>query len=540
MIGISIKAGFTCPDCDSYVPMNAYVERLRCAACGTDHYLTVDHWKTVLDDAIKEVPHLEEGVGSSSTVFGNLNYRIEYGRLKPRYRGSKDEIPIESIQDISGDGYLTNPQSGEKTFIRKPPDLYNDEFFGIVALIGEEASLIPDRGEGSEVQLESSSDPIALQCPNCGGSLLVDGDTRTETCRFCDSEVHLPDGLWKILHPVRKALRWFLLVDYSAMPFSWESEVYGGVAAGDDGVCLVVYNDYGDMPIISCLRKDRTQLWMRDDLKLECRSGGTVPGPMIDYKGNVLIMHENEMDLYSISLSDGSVTNVIKGIMGNADIEDDSADLFTMNDIDGITCIPDGSILQLKSRNGYRGYYREFVRFDLMGNPLPLWKPDKKVKAKKPGFLARLFKRYSRTISVRKIPNFENIPDRPVRISDSDIDLISGLDGSLYLLHNKRLAALDSTGKLRYSIEIPCYLTCGRPVANGIGEAFLLVELEDDRYQIQRISAQGEVSVYAASIKDGGSVVDCSTIILTSDGKIHTFGYDGVWITIDVSDSIDS
>ncbi len=57
MIGICIKAGFTCPDCDSYIPMNALVENLRCPACGTDHDLTVDHWKTVLDDAIKEAPH---------------------------------------------------------------------------------------------------------------------------------------------------------------------------------------------------------------------------------------------------------------------------------------------------------------------------------------------------------------------------------------------------------------------------------------------------------------------------------------------------
>ena len=148
MIGICIKAGFTCPDCDSYIPMNALVESLRCRACGTDHDLTIDHWKTVLDDAIKEAPHSEEGEGSSSTVFGNFNYRIEYGRLKPRYSGTKDDIPIEDILEHVDDGYVLHPETGEKTFIRKLPDIYNGEFSGITVLIGEEPSLIPGRGEG--------------------------------------------------------------------------------------------------------------------------------------------------------------------------------------------------------------------------------------------------------------------------------------------------------------------------------------------------------------------------------------------------------
>ncbi len=187
MIGICIKAGFTCPDCDSFIPMNAIVERIRCSACGTDFDLTVDHWKTVLDDAIEEAPHSEEGEGSSSTVFGSFNYRIEYGRLNPRYSGTKDDIPIEDILKHLEDGYLSHPDTGERTFIRKLPDIYNGEFSGIAALVGEEISLIPGRGEGEELQVQNSCNPVALQCPNCGGSLIVKGKNRTETCRFCFS-----------------------------------------------------------------------------------------------------------------------------------------------------------------------------------------------------------------------------------------------------------------------------------------------------------------------------------------------------------------
>ncbi len=533
MIGICIKAGFTCPECDSYIPMNALVESLRCPACGTEHDLTVDHWKTVLDDAIKEVPHSDEGEGSSSTVFGSFNYRIEYGRLKPRYAGTKNDIPIGDILEHLEDGYVLHPETGEKTFIRKLPDIYNGEFSGITALIGEDASLIPRRGEGRELQVENSSNPVALQCPNCGGSLIVQGENRTETCRFCDTKVHLPDGLWKILHPTRKAIRWYFLFDYSSRPFTWESDIFGGIAVDAGGICLAVENDYGDMPITACLKADRAEVWMRDDLKLECDSEGTIPGSVADYDGNVLIMHENRMDLYSISLEDGSVTSVIKGTQKNEEADLDITEPFNMDEVQGMTAFPDGSIMLLKSCDSDYGYYRGFLRFDKKGNPLELWKPLEKREEKKPGFFARLFGGNSGTSRKRDIPYFENIGDRPDKLKDSTVELASGADGSLYLMSCEKLAAFDTHGNMRYSVELPCSRTWGRPVANSEGEAFVLTEKEDDRYEVQRISAAGEISIYAASVKDGGKVENSDLIVMTSEGSIHVLGYGGVWITID-------
>ncbi len=535
MIGICIKAGFTCPDCDSYVPMNAVVEKIRCPACGTDHDLTVDSWKTVMDDAIKEAPHTEEGEGSNSTVFGDFNYRIEYGRLNPRYSGTKDDIPIEEILEHLEDGYVSHPETGERTFIRKYPDIFSGEFSGIAALIGEETSLIPGRGEGKELQLETSSNPVAMQCPDCGGSLIVNGENRSEKCRFCDTEVHLPDDLWKILHPERKAIRWYLLFDYSSRPFNWESDVFGGIATMDGGVCLVVENDYGDMPVITCLRPDRTEVWMRDDLELECRPEGSIPGPVADYDDNVLIMHENRMDLYSISLKDGSVTSIIKGAEKNEETDLNIIEPFNMDEVLGMTCLPDGTIILLKSRDTDDGYYREFLRFDLDGNSHVLWKPAAMAEENKPGFFARLFGRLQKVAEKSDIPYFKDIVDPPQKLKDSSVEMASGSDGSLYLLGSERLAAFDTLGKMRYSVELPCSRTRGRPVANSEGEAFVLTEKEDDRYEIQMIKATGEVSVYAASVKDGGGVENCDSIVLASDGNIHAFGYSGVWITIDGS-----
>ena len=73
MIGICIKAGFTCPDCDSYIPMNALVKNLRCPACGTDHDITVDHWKMRLrEGSVSE--SFEDSIFSNATLLNHGLY----------------------------------------------------------------------------------------------------------------------------------------------------------------------------------------------------------------------------------------------------------------------------------------------------------------------------------------------------------------------------------------------------------------------------------------------------------------------------------
>jgi hypothetical protein len=541
MIGICVKAGFTCPDCEGFIPLNAFVERISCPSCGSEHDLTVGSWKTVLDDAISEAPHAEEGEGSSSTVFGDYNYRIEYGRLQPRFSGTKDSISVEEIMGNLDNGFLPHPETGEETALRRTPAAFSKEFPGIVALIGEDSSLIPGKGKGSEVAVENSSSPVALQCPHCGGSLVVSGDRRNETCSFCDTEVHLPDDLWKMLHPARKAVRWYLLVDYGSMPFSWADDLLGCAAADDGALFLVVENDYGDKPIIACVRADRTTLWMRDDLSIRCSPDGETPGPSIDFRGNVLVAHENEMDLLSVSLKDGSITGTITGTVREAGVDHEGYESFCMKDVRGMTALPDGSIILLLPAEDERAYYTEFHRFDLNGNSLPLWSPQEEWKneEKKPGFLARLFGRFSGTSPISEVPYFDSIGDRPCRLKDSSIDLASGPDGTLYMLEGERLAAFDGEGTMKYSVELPCNSVWGRPVADSDGAAFVLTESEDDRYQVHKVSPLGEVSLYAASVHDGGRVENSDAILLTSDGWVHVLGYGGVWITIDHPESED-
>jgi DNA-directed RNA polymerase subunit RPC12/RpoP len=47
--------------------------------------------------------------------------------------------------------------------------------------------------------------PVLFSCARCGANLEVTADTkRILTCSYCDSDLFLPDALWRALHPVQK------------------------------------------------------------------------------------------------------------------------------------------------------------------------------------------------------------------------------------------------------------------------------------------------------------------------------------------------
>ncbi|UCH79143.1 MAG: hypothetical protein JSU81_04125, partial [Candidatus Coatesbacteria bacterium] len=71
----------------------------------------------------------------------------------------------------------------------------------------EKAEPPPEEGEA----VEAAAAPVAFTCPQCAGSLLVDGRDRMIRCTYCGVNVFLPDELWFRLHPARKKRRWFVV-----------------------------------------------------------------------------------------------------------------------------------------------------------------------------------------------------------------------------------------------------------------------------------------------------------------------------------------
>ena len=539
MLGICIEAGMTCPSCEGYIPLNALVESIRCPACGTVHQLGLTTWKTLLDDAIAEVPFSEEGEGSSSTIFGNYNYRLQYGRLHPRYSGTRDDIPEDEILGALETGSAVGKDPAVPTSVRPMPEFCREEFPGIVALIGEDTSLLPGGTAGEELTLDEGSGPVAFQCPSCGGSLLVDGSDRKETCRFCDTVVTMPDELWQIFHPARTVERWFLLLDPLKAPVKWESEVFGAVPCPDGDIFMALENDHSDYPVLTRVHPDGSPAWTRYDLDVDPGDGSSSPGPVVAPDGSILLMSGNSMDLVVLA-PDGSDLNVIEGSSGDAEPGSEGLPAFTMKGCTDITCMPDGSLLLFTDRgrrDGSGTYFHELMRFGKDGEPMPVWpevaKEGDGLKSNTLSFLVRLFRRMRRVVEPNCTRYLKDIPDRPVKFMDTDILLASGADGSLYLLRDTWLAAFDRTGRKKYCVELPCHLAWGRPVPTPSGEVFILVETEDDRYQVLRVPGNGVgIEVHADSIKDGGPVDDADLLVLSSDGVLNVIGYGGSWSRI--------
>jgi hypothetical protein len=521
MIGICIEAGISCPSCESYVPLNALVPSVLCSGCGKDLELGIDVWKTVLEDSLEQASFLEDGEGSSSTIFGSYNYKVLYGRLAPRYDDTKDDIDIDMLLEKLDEGHVLHPESGAPTRIRRLPEQYRDAFRGVVALIGEDPSQLPGASEGQPMKTGLSG-PIAFQCPNCGGSLIVDGTSRMADCRFCETQVYLPDDLWRRLHPVKKEKRWFLLFDEFQKPFTWGDDVWDAVYDTDGNLYILIEHEYGDSPLLVSTKPDRMLRWRRGDLDIKpSTSGGE---PRIALAGDNRLLVTCGSGLFILSSLDGSSLGVLDAPEGNGTPPEQR---FSMKGCFDFGVFPGDTLFLYRDcdRSNESGYFYKFQRFDLEGNFKKLWDRTEE----KLGFRDRVRKWWSG--SRRKAAYFTDTSSYPVRTRDSDIRLAIGQDGSVYMLSYNNLLRLDHTGKKVYLVELPCSYTSGRPVVNASGEVFVLVHGENDKTEVLSVSPDGtSVSVAVASTLDGGPVEDVEILTLSPDGRFSLLGYNGKWI----------
>jgi len=523
MIGICIEAGISCPSCESYVPLNALVPSVLCPGCGKDLELSLDVWKTVLEDSLEQASFLEDGEGSSSTIFGSYNYKVLYGRLAPRYDDTKDDIDIDMLLEKLDQGHVLHPESGAPTRVRRLPEQYRDTFKGVVALIGEDPSQLPGASEGLPMKTGLSG-PIAFGCPNCGGSLIVDGTSRMVDCRFCETQVYMPDDLWRRLHPVKKEKRWFLLFDEFQKPFTWGDDIWDATCDADGNLYILTEPEYGDSPLLVSTKPDRLLRWRRDDLDIQPSTSRGEPMLALAGGNRLLVTCADRSGLFILSSIDGSSLGVLDAPEGDGSPPEEC---FSMKDCFDFAVFPNDTLFLYRDcdRSNESGCFYEFQRFDVDGNFLKLWDHIEE----KPGFRDRMRKWWSG--ARRKAAYLTDTSDYPVRTRDSDIRLAIGQDGSVYMLSYNNLLRLDRTGKKVYLVELPCNYTSGRPVVNASGEAFVIVQGDNDRTEVLSVSPDGtSVSVAVASTLDGGPIEDGSILVLSPHGRFSVLDYNGGWI----------
>ncbi len=535
MLGIYIKAGFTCTSCESFIPLNALVETIRCAACGKEFTFNTDSWKSLLEDPVANAIHYEEGEGTRSTIFGDYNYRFEYGKLQPRYHGTKEPIPYDVLLEGVKRGFVVHPQSGERTPVRRIGNDLSKLFPGMLASVDEQTSLLPGGGKGEKLKTPQSSKPVALQCPHCGGSLIVSGSSRNETCRYCGTSVKLPDELWQILHPVPVTEPWYILFDESKIPFVWDSDVSDAVFAGGDEIIIAADCEYSDNTVVARIDLEKRTIWSREDLSICCDNDDYLPGLALSSDGRVLVMHENKRDLYVLSARDGSTMDLIKGLEIKEPCADDQPPVFGMKGVSSMTFMPGGSIMLMKELEDDHRYRRhnELMRFDDNWSYLEPWKvPDeKKVES---GFLSRLKVLFGGRERDPEPPYFSDLGDRPAICLDTPQYMVSGSDGTLYMKYNEVISAFDSKGVKLYSVEIPCRWTWGKPVPLKNGMLLVLSE-EEDGFKIMGITRTGDVVKVLEGLGEGLDDPRYRAIAATED-KLIAMDYGGEWLVVSFPD----
>lgn len=533
MTGICIEAGMTCPSCESFIPLNALTASVRCPACGDEHEMGSEGWANLLEDAVKETCTFEENEARSSTMFGLFNWKLQYGRQMPRYSGTGESIPPETILEGLADGQVLHPVTGEATVVRPVPDFCSEALGGVLALVGEDPAMLPG-GEGQmEVPGEGVTGPVAFQCPGCGASLIVDAGNRVSTCRFCDTSVTMPDDLWQRLHPTKMKRRWFMLFDILLRPFSWESDLLGAAAAGNGDLFLAVESETGDMPVIARVRPDREPVWIRTDVDSSPRLEGSGPGLVTGPGETLLVPSSNGRDLLVLSSLDGSLERTIKG----GEQQPGVTSRMTMEGCEDLVVLPDGNLFVFadRDRRDGSGYYREFLRFDMEGLQISTWPaPTAEPETGTPGLLSRLGDLFRRTRNlVHSTPYLESIGTRPLKTKEPDVLLASGPDGTVFMFSSPWLAIFDPDGALRHLGELPGSGFTGRPAIREDGSILLLGESPGGGLDVLEVSADGSTSRWLG-LEKGGDHLEDAEVLLYGGGSLHALGYGGFWNVLPV------
>ena len=196
----------SCGSCGQPVPVNGPFRELTCGSCFEKVSIPADIYAGFMNDFEEEYEGYAEGEGSGGTLMsGSGTYKYGVWRLTPRCSSCKRQLVIP---DPPG---MIRCECGTVYHLCSGPDWLTSEVPSLLWYISREAppgSEMPQ--SGSALAGADSQKPIVMNCPQCSGALSISaGNERIMTCSYCDSEVYIPDAIWKRLHPVKKVQEWF-------------------------------------------------------------------------------------------------------------------------------------------------------------------------------------------------------------------------------------------------------------------------------------------------------------------------------------------
>ncbi|NHJ87464.1 MAG: hypothetical protein FK734_18530 [Asgard group archaeon] len=206
MVSCSIECSIVCPRCDSSIILNGPITMAHCNSCQENVEISEEFWGNMIDSILEDMlDELTEGYGRNSTIFGEFNTRLRYYHMPPVCSKCKKKLDLpEKLSQTKG--YIKCSHCDEKNRISEIPSWLEKQISAGKFLVN--AVMTKEDEPKSDI-----ADGVALTCPRCGGTLIVDGKERIVPCEFCSLHVFLPDAVWLRLHPVLVKSAWYVVFD---------------------------------------------------------------------------------------------------------------------------------------------------------------------------------------------------------------------------------------------------------------------------------------------------------------------------------------
>lgn len=530
MKGICLEIKTTCTSCGNPLPLNALVDKFLCPACQHTAEFSYEFWKdSILDvkEILNDLKKMGENEGRNSTVMtGQYTFQRLYVNQKPRCGKCKIQLDSNKYEEFSAAGCAVCTNCGSKISVRHLSGASADTLYNINYLIGEDTDLFSS--DKKSAKTPNAVKPILFTCPSCAGNLEVDGSERVIKCKFCDSEIYLPDDLWHRIHPVKVVERWYIVVDESrpiTKPKSpdafqgWETVSDAAIdAAGNVYIVNEIPDsddedsednkekDYKGKTMIWSFGPDMKTKWRRSDLNINYDDTS-----IAEWNGMLLVSDKSKLSLMKLSTENGATVGEINGL--------------NLKDYDDWALNSDSTIIVLKDN--------KIKRYSIDGRQLSVWgKPEYSGGV---GFFKKILGISEDDVHTEYfMADVAQLTNKPTQIFSGAAMVCCGLDGFIYFMGTGTepgIAKYDRDGNKLWYAKIPYDDIKGKHCADKNGNIYFLFEKSDKLY-IAHLMLDGS---------KWGNIIDTKMdswtgrLALSSDGKIYFFGVDGMLKIFDSS-----
>lgn len=505
MYGICIELKTSCSHCSAPLMLNALTEKFICPSCNNENTFSFERWQGLLEDPLNDVHEFKLGEGQPSTIMsGDYNFNLMYGRQDPRCSKCKQNIDLTKLEEYSSAGHAKCSKCSNLIYVRKPNEGLKAVLPRITYLAGEDEDLISMKKPDGAVSL--SGKPVLFTCPSCAGSLEIDGSERMLTCKYCSSQIYLPDDLWFRLHPSDTVMRWYVVYETKSLEEKIPDWYYlSDIAIDKEGnLYAASANDSDRDFIVWSIGPDLKTRWTKYGLKYNYETSGIT----VTNDGNLYLWDSRKHSLLKLSSKDGEIMQKIEGKPAS----DDNPYSFDLKGCSSLVSCKDGTILAIINNT--------FARFSPDGKRIDLWK------GKRFGFIPTGIGKKVPADDDEYAPYLKDIHSYPKRVDSDFTKMNITWDDNIYMIDKSseggKVAIYNNDGDRLCAFEIPLDDKGCKACIDNRGVIYVVGRTRDSKSRLVRVDpGTGKWETLLTDILEGGVLNDEDQLAVSPTGTVY-------------------